>query len=90
MMWSPCAYARRWPELWEPLSESDRWVLSQTLAEDPSAEMSRAEVADLARYLAGTITADEYEQRAEWRLVGADPAELDRGAVAPLRLDTVA
>jgi hypothetical protein len=90
MMWSPCAHARRWPELWEPLSEADRWVLSQTLADDHSEDVSREEVADLARYLAGDITADEYELRAAWRQVGADTVQLDRGAVGPLRLDTVA
>jgi len=76
--------------LWEPLSEADRWVLSQTLADDHSEDVSREEVADLARYLAGDITADEYELRAAWRQVGADTVQLDRGAVGPLRLDTVA
>ncbi|WP_097209694.1 hypothetical protein [Rhodococcus sp. PvR099] len=65
-------------------------MLSQTLADDHSEDVSREEVADLARYLAGDITADEYELRAAWRQVGADTVQLDRGAVGPLRLDTVA
>ncbi|WP_143069410.1 hypothetical protein [Rhodococcus maanshanensis] len=72
------------------MSESDRWVLSQSLADDSPEDVSREEVADLARYLAGNITADEYELRAEWRRVEADPAQLDHDSVGPLRLDTVA
>ncbi|MFG1781603.1 hypothetical protein ACGFIU_04130 [Rhodococcus oryzae] len=65
-------------------------MLSQTLADDQPEDVSREEVADLARYLAGDITADEYELRASWRQVGAETVQLDRGAVGPLRLDTVA
>ncbi|TJZ78512.1 hypothetical protein FCG67_10805 [Rhodococcus oryzae] len=72
------------------MSEADRWVLSQTLADEHSEDVSREEVADLARYLAGDITADEYELRAAWRQLGAETVQLDRGAVGPLRLDTVA
>ncbi|WP_156042468.1 hypothetical protein [Rhodococcus sp. UNC363MFTsu5.1] len=72
------------------MSESDRWVLSQTLADDASEDVSREEVADLARYLTGNITADEYELRAEWRLVGTDPVQLDHSTIDPRRLETVA
>ncbi|MGW6379477.1 hypothetical protein ACWFRB_25760 [Rhodococcus sp. NPDC055112] len=72
------------------MSDADRWVLSQTLADEHSEDVSREEVADLARYLAGDITADEYELRAAWRQVGAETVQLDHSAFGPLRLDTVA
>jgi hypothetical protein len=68
MVWRPCRYAQRWPELWRPLSDHQRWVLSQALAEDGLADPNRGEIADLAALVAGTLTADEFEQRAEWRI----------------------
>ncbi|MFC9790997.1 hypothetical protein [Rhodococcus sp. NPDC127528] len=89
-MSNSCEYERRWPELWEPLSEPDRWVLSQALADDASGDVSREQIVDLAEYLAGNISADEYEQRAEWRLVGTDPVEADRRPVVPARVDIAA
>lgn len=90
MVWSPCVYARRWPELWEPLTESERWVLSLALADDPPGDASRSEIADLADYVAGTITADEYEQRAEWRMVGEDSIQVHHGMVDTVPIDTAA
>ena len=89
MVWSPCVHARRWPELWEPLTESERWVLSQALADDPPGDASRGEIADLADYVAGTVTADEYEQRAEWRMVGADSIQVDHGVVDAAPIDPI-
>lgn len=72
MSWRPCPYARQWPELWAPLTESQRFVLSTSLAEDELAGApSRREIEDLAAYVAGTVSADEFEQRAEWRSLGS-------------------
>ncbi|MBJ8348862.1 hypothetical protein [Antrihabitans sp. YC2-6] len=54
------------------MTEQQRCVLSRALADDCDfCEPTEREIADLAAYVAGTITADEFEQRAEWRMVGA-------------------
>lgn len=72
MTWRPCLYARQWPELWAPLTESQRRVLSMSLAEDEfGCVPSRHDIEELAAYVAGTLSADEFEQRAEWRSLGS-------------------
>ena len=43
-----------------------------SLAEDELAcAPSRREIEELAAYVAGTVSADEFEQRAEWRSLGS-------------------
>lgn len=70
MTWQPCAYARRWPELWAPLTPFDRWCLSRALA-DPLNDRTwtRQDICDLIDVMTGKITDDEYECRAAHRAI---------------------
>ncbi|KAA0017660.1 hypothetical protein [Antrihabitans cavernicola] len=71
MTWEPCKYARRWPELWAPLTSRQRRELSDSLGDD-DAVPTRSDVADLADYVAGSITAEQYQQHRDWRAVSAE------------------
>ncbi len=65
MAYTPCRYAQRWPDLFEPLDDEQRRAVSQALAnsrlegDDPS----RQDVADLVDFTAGKLTFDEYMAR---------------------------
>lgn len=84
MAYTPCRYARRWPELFAPLDDDQKWSVSQALANGrlEGWEPTREEVADLIDRAREVISADEYRARVldRARAAAADPVAADRAA----------
>ena len=65
MAYTPCRYAQRWPDLFEPLTDEQKTAVSQTLANSrlEGDNPTRADVANLVDYAAGLVTFDQYMAR---------------------------
>jgi hypothetical protein len=65
MPYEPCRYARRWPELFEPLDDEQKQRISDALANNrlEGWEPDRDDVADLIDRELGRIDAAEYVRR---------------------------
>lgn len=76
MPYQPCRYARRWPDLFEPLDDAQRQRLSDALAIGrlEGWEPDRDDVADLADRELGRIDAREYARRTAAKVARADRA----------------
>jgi Antitoxin VbhA len=65
MSYEPCRYARRWPELFEPLDDAQKQIISDVLANGrlEGWEPERDDVADLVDRELGRIDSAEYARR---------------------------
>ena len=65
MAYEPCRYARRWPEVFEPLDDEQKQRVSDALANNrlEGWEPDRDDVADLADRELGRIDTAEYIRR---------------------------
>jgi len=67
MSYTPCRYARRWPDLWAALPDDRaRWGLTDTLANGrlEGMEPDRELVADLVAQWRGELSGDQARARA--------------------------
>jgi len=73
MAYEPCRYARRWPELFEPLDDEQKQRVSDALANNrlESWEPGRDDVADLVDRELGRIDTAEYIRRTMAKLTAA-------------------
>jgi hypothetical protein len=73
MVYEPCRYAQRWPELFEPMTDEQKQRVSDVLANGrlEGWEPTREDVADLVDRELGRIDTVEFNRRTMARLTDA-------------------